>query len=79
MRQGYIHTREDDSDRRITHLVLEEKASPVIELGVQAQQMHSYFSLPGHFQAEEKFLPIHTRIGKMPESHEGLWNKNEKL
>ena len=25
VRQGYIHTREDDSDRRITHLVLEER------------------------------------------------------
>lgn len=44
VRQGYIHTREDDSDRRITHLVLEEKASPVIELGVQAQQEMLCFS-----------------------------------
>ena len=63
VRQGYIHTREDDSDRRITHLVLEEKASPVIELGVQAQQEMLCFLCQGISEAElENFCRIHTRI-----------------
>lgn len=77
VRQGYIHTREDDSDRRITHLVLEEKASPVIELGVQAQQEMLCFLCQGISEAVlENLLPHpHPASGKCPGSHEGLWNK----
>ncbi|MFQ9151150.1 MAG: MarR family winged helix-turn-helix transcriptional regulator [Blautia sp.] len=48
VRQGYIRTREDAFDRRITHLVLEEKADPVIELGMQAQE-EVFLSQPRHF------------------------------
>ena len=44
VRQGYIRTREDASDRRIIHLVLEEKADSVIELGRQAQEEPNDFS-----------------------------------
>ena len=72
VRQGYIHTREDDSDRRITHLVLEEKASPVI-----GPAGNALLSLPGHFRSRAgEFLPHpHPDPGKCPGSHEGLWNK----
>lgn len=81
VRQGYIHTREDDSDRRITHLVLEEKASPVIELGVQAQQEMLCFLCQGISEAElENFCRIHTRIRENArEAMKVYGTKNEKL
>ena len=52
VRQGYIRTREDASDRRITHLVLEEKADPVIELGMQAQEEAFFFLSRGISEKE---------------------------
>lgn len=81
VRQGYIHTREDDSDRRITHLVLEEKAFPVIELGVQAQQEMLCFLCQGISEAElENFCRIHTRIRENArEAMKVYGTKNEKL
>ena len=63
VRQGYIHTREDHEDRRITHLVLEEKASPVIEVGIQAQQEMLDFLCQGISRKElESFCRIHNQI-----------------
>lgn len=38
VRQGYLITREDEEDRRIIHLVIEERAGEVIELGLRAQR-----------------------------------------
>ena len=81
VRQGYIRTREDAFDRRITHLVLEEKASPVIELGVQAQQEMLCFLCQGISEAElENFCRIHTRIRENArEAMKVYGTKNEKL
>ena len=80
VRQGYLSTLEDDSDRRITHLVLEEKASPVVKLGVRAQQEMLGLLCQGITEADlETFCRIYTRI------QENAWeamricgNKTEK-
>ena len=80
VRQGYIRTREDASDRRITHLVLEEKADPVIELGRQAQEETFFFLSRGISEKElENFCRINTLIQENArEAMKSCGNKNER-
>ena len=80
VRQGYIRTREDASDRRIIHLVLEEKADPVIKLGMQAQEEAFFFLSRGISEKElENFCRIHTLIQENArEAMKFCGNKNER-
>ena len=80
VRQGYIRTREDAFDRRITHLVLEEKADPVIELGMQAQEEAFFFLSRGISEKElENFCRIHILIQENArEAMKFCGNKNER-
>lgn len=80
VRQGYLHTREDASDRRITHLILEKKAGPVIGLGVQAQQEMLSFLCQGIPEQElETFCQIHARVQENArEAMRLCGNRNEK-
>ena len=68
VRQGYIHTREDDSGG---------KGFPGHRAGSSGPAGNALLSLPGHFRSRAgEFLPHpHPDPGKCPGSHEGLWNK----
>lgn len=63
VRQGYLTTREDETDRRIIHLVLEEKANTVIDLGLQAQRYMINMICRGISEDDmESYCRIHDRM-----------------
>ena len=77
VRQGYLSTREDDADRRITHLVLEEQAGLAIAEGLQAQERLMAYICQGLSAEEmEGFCKIYNRIMENTKEALKLCGKN---
>lgn len=63
VKQGYLSTREDENDRRLLHLELQEKTQPVIEAGLLARrQMFQNIFTGISDEEQENFCDVYQRV-----------------